>query len=525
MSPSIGTVLSAGLVCACCYFGSFLGAKLKFPFVDTAILFPPYAVLTAALLLAPPRRWWVYALASSLGNFVPHQQGWPISWVLLTEVVNLLRALLAAGGIRYFNGSARFDSLRGVAVFLLLAVLLAPAIGGFGGACVVTLHRPAEDFWLVWRAWYFSNALTGLTLLPVIVIAITGARAWVKKLRPKSLLEAALLSIGLLTICTLIFGGPYFVSSALPTRLFAPLPFLLWAATRFGPGGASASHLVITSGAIWGAIHDQGPFASQAPFESLLSLQLFLISISVPLLVLAAMLEERQQITRALETSNQQIQELAGRLITAQENERGRIARELHDNACQQLAALSIAFSSVRRSLPQSAEDAQREIGALQQRTIGLAEELRHLSHELHPAVLQHAGLTAALRGSFDEFGRLHRIAVEFRADGALEGLPAEVALCLFRIAQEAQKNIAVHAKAQHVHVALRRNADRLELTVRDDGQGFNILKARQLDGLGLVSMDERARLLGGRVQIDSAPARGTQIRAVVPLNGDVKSI
>src|SRR6516162_11648392 len=96
MSPGIGTALTAGVVCVFCYFGSALDATLCFPQINTAILFPPYAILTAALLLAPPRRWWAYLLASSLGNYLSHQQGWPISWALLAEVANLFRALLAA---------------------------------------------------------------------------------------------------------------------------------------------------------------------------------------------------------------------------------------------------------------------------------------------------------------------------------------------------------------------------------------------------------------------------------------------
>src|SRR5262249_2030711 len=255
MSPSVGTMLTAGLVCVFCYFGSALDARLGFPGINTAILFPPYAILTAALLLAPPRLWWVYLLASAGGNVVAHQQGWPISWVLLTEVVNLLRALLAASGMRYFSdGPARFDSLQGVAAFLLFAVFLAPVTAAFAGACVVVLHGGAEDFWLAWQAWFFSNALTGFTLLPVIVIGFTNARDWVKRLNLNRILEAGLLALGLLAAGIVVFASPYRGSSALPARLYAPLAFLLWAAVRFGPGGASTSLLVISSLAISGAV-------------------------------------------------------------------------------------------------------------------------------------------------------------------------------------------------------------------------------------------------------------------------------
>jgi two-component system sensor histidine kinase UhpB len=462
----------------------------------------------------------VYLLASALGNYIPHQHGWPTSWVLLTEVANFIRALLAAGGMRYFGGgSARFDSLKGIAVFLLFAVFLAPLTAGLAGACVVTLHQGSENFLLVWQAWFLSNAMTALTLLPIIVIGVTNAGAWLKVLRLERMLEACILAIGLLAVGIVVFDSGYAGSGAMPARLYAPLAFLLWAAVRFGPAGVSASLLVISSLAISGALRGWGPFVVESPAENLLSLQLFILSISVPLMVLGALMAERRETSRELQASYRQIKDLAGRLITAQENERTRIARELHDNFSQELASLSIALSGLRRTLPENSGAARGEIGRLQQQTIELSEEVRRLSHELHPAVLQHAGLAAALRGSFEEFGRTHAIEVAFDMNGDLDGLPGEAALCLFRIAQEAQHNIAAHARATRVQAALRRNGDLLELTVTDNGRGFNPAEARKRECLGLVSMDERARLLRGRVQIDSARHHGTAVRVLIPLD------
>jgi signal transduction histidine kinase len=455
-----------------------------------------------------------------VGNYIPHQQGWPTSWVLLTEVANFIRALLAAGGMRYFGaGSARIDSLRGVAVFLLFAVFLAPFTAGFAGACVVTFHQGAENFLLVWQAWFLSNAMTALTLLPIILLGFTGMGNRLKRLRLERLLEACVLAIGLLAVGIVVFDSGYAGSGTMPARLYAPLAFLLWAAVRFGPAGVSASLLVIASLAISGVLRGRGPFVVESPAENLLSLQLFILSISIPLMVLGALMAERRGTAQELRASYRQIKDLAGRLITAQENERTRIARELHDNFSQELASLSIALSGLRRTLPENTSAARDEIGRLQQQTIELSEEVRQLSHELHPAVLQHAGLAVALRGSFEEFGRTHGIEVAFDANGDLDGLPGETAITLFRIAQEAQHNIAAHARANYVRAALRRNGDQLELTVTDNGQGFNPSQARQGEGLGLVSMDERARLLRGRVRVDSAPHRGTAVCVQIPLD------
>ena len=217
--------------------------------------------------------------------------------------------------------------------------------------------------------------------------------------------------------------------------------------------------------------------------------------------------------------SNAQIQGLAGRLITAQEAERTRIARELHDDVNQQLAALSISLSGLKRRLPSEAAEAQQEVARLQQQTIALSEAIRHLSHELHPGVLQHAGLVAALQGDCAEFGSQHGIDVTFHADAGLEDIPADVALCLYRVAQEALRNIARHAGARRAEVALTRSDDILELRIADDGQGFDLAAARRRGGLGLISIDERVRLVQGGVQIVTEPRRGTELRVRVPLH------
>src|SRR5262249_51409784 len=152
------------------------------------------------------------------------------------------------GGVRRCSGgSPRFDTLRGMAGFLLFAVFLAPIIAAFAGAGVVMLHRSAgvvslrkgfQDYWLIWQAWVLSNALTGLTLLPMLVIGRTRARGWLRRASLRQGMEAGLLGLGLLFVGTLVFVGPYGGQSSLPARLYAPLPFVLWAAVRFGSSGA-----------------------------------------------------------------------------------------------------------------------------------------------------------------------------------------------------------------------------------------------------------------------------------------------
>ena len=230
----------------------------------------------------------------------------------------------------------------------------------------------------------------------------------------------------------------------------------------------------------------------------------------------------RRRAEADLKESYDRIQDLAGRLITAQEAERSRIAGDLHDDVNQQLAGLSIALSNVKRRLQNSGDaDVQEELTRLQQRTIDLADVIRNLSHELHPGVLQHAGLVAALKGHCAEVGRQHAIEVTLSAVDGLDGIPQDVALCLYRVAQEALRNIAAHAGARKAQVTLRSTEEGLELVIADDGQGFDLAEARRLGGLGLISLDERVRLIGGSLTINTEPQRGTEVRVQVPLGGN----
>ena len=222
-----------------------------------------------------------------------------------------------------------------------------------------------------------------------------------------------------------------------------------------------------------------------------------------------------------LRVSDQEIQNLVGRLIAAQEVERSRIARDLHDDTGQQLAGLAIALSGLKRRVRalQGDDDLQRDMSSLQQRTITLAENVRNLSHALHPSALEHAGLVAALAGYCTEVRRLQTVAVTFSSEGDFESTDAETALCLYRITQEALRNVVAHAEARHTDVRLRRTGAIAELTIADDGKGFDVVQTRESrEGLGLVSISERVRLTGGTVSITTELNKGTQVRVQIPV-------
>ena len=213
------------------------------------------------------------------------------------------------------------------------------------------------------------------------------------------------------------------------------------------------------------------------------------------------------------------IHDLTGRLMTAQESERARVARELHDDITQQIAGLAISLSAIKRGPDVRGNAAlQKDLASLQRQISGVTESILHLCHDLHPTVLDHGGLNPALRGHCADFARQHEMRVHFNAGDDLV-LDRASALCLFRVAQEALRNVARHAGAETVHVNLRQGDGEIILTVTDDGCGFDEAATRaSTSRLGLRSIHERVRLAHGRCLIESAPGKGTTVRAALPI-------
>jgi PAS domain S-box-containing protein len=297
------------LVCGACYLGATIGNAMRFPHVGTAIFYPPYAIVAAALIGSPPRRWLIYLLAGTVGSFLPNRlSGSPLSFVLMTELANYIRVLVAAVGVRRLAGvGGRLDTLRGMAVFLLFAVLLAPALAAFVGAGVATLHGRGGGYWTVWQSWLLSNVLTGLTLLPIILTARAGLDDRTAPIPGRHLMEGGALLLALCAVSVLVVLQPSSWYGSVAASLYASLPLLLWA-VRFGPLGTSASILVVGTLAIIRTLDGRAPFAGGAPAGDLLQLQLFLFVTSIPLLLMASLIQEQRRTMRALSASQQQYQ-------------------------------------------------------------------------------------------------------------------------------------------------------------------------------------------------------------------------
>ena len=225
----------------------------------------------------------------------------------------------------------------------------------------------------------------------------------------------------------------------------------------------------------------------------------------------------RRLAERRLREANKRLQELSSRLIGAQEEERKRLARELHDDLSQQIAAVSLATGSLKRHIPAERPEARAQADAIHGKLVSLAEAVRRMSHELHPAVLQYSGLEPAMRSYCEEFGALTGLEIALEIEGSFEGLAPDAALCLFRVAQEALRNVIKHAKVKQAKVELRRAGGKLTLRVSDTGVGMEKDRGPSEAGLGLLNIQERARLVGGKAEIRSEPGHGTSVRVEIP--------
>ncbi len=216
--------------------------------------------------------------------------------------------------------------------------------------------------------------------------------------------------------------------------------------------------------------------------------------------------------------ATESLEELSGRLITAQDEERTRIARELHDDFSQRLALQGIGLAQLWKKIPESEVAERTRIQELLKGIQEISSDMHSLSHELHSSKLEHVGLAPAVMGLCEELGSRFKVQIQFTDRTLSSRIPKDVALCLFRIAQEALGNVVKHSGAKQAQAELCSTRNEIRLRIVDAGFGFDPEVRNEDAGLGLVSMRERLRLVGGRLSVQSAPMRGTEILAEVPL-------
>lgn len=226
----------------------------------------------------------------------------------------------------------------------------------------------------------------------------------------------------------------------------------------------------------------------------------------------------RKQIEQAAQSRAEQVRALAARLLTVQEDERRRVSRELHDRVCQQLASLAIGIGGMVAE-EQSLDGVRTHLKELQERVVAVSEETRHIAYELHSSVLDDLGLFASLRDLCRQFAaRMEDVDIEFIGDPLHISIPREIASCVYKIAQESLQNALNHARPERISVSLSVESGVISLNVTDDGVGFDLEEVKGRGRLGLISMEERARLVNGRLSIDTRPGKGTRVTLEAPL-------
>lgn len=228
---------------------------------------------------------------------------------------------------------------------------------------------------------------------------------------------------------------------------------------------------------------------------------------------------ERKASEEALHRNQEELRSLAGRLLSAQEEERRRLARELHDDLTQRLAVIGIELGKLKQETLAVGSPFYDKIRGIKDLIVKLSEDVHGISRRLHPSIIDDLGLIEAIRSECSNYSRLNKTPVRFAPSDVPGNLSNAVSLCLYRIVQEGLRNISKHARAKDVEITLGRENDTLRLLVRDSGKGFEPDRIPK-GGLGLASMKERVRFINGTLSVRSAPGSGTDIEVRVPLDG-----
>ncbi|WP_369930584.1 ATP-binding protein [Xanthomonas sp. NCPPB 2632] len=512
-----GSAMWLGGVFVGCLAAQLLSYALWSRQGGTHIVWFPGAVLLGALLATPPRRWPGLVTAAFAGLLVACVGLFRLP---LGDTVAVLGAALAltpaaAWALRHVRGDMpllqdiRMLLVRGAIVVVALPIGSALLIGrvaphtSYDGAVLGDGTNVA-----------LAHALGYVLYLP----AWTSLRSPDASVRhagriPPVFVAAMACAIALLGVIWYTLGAH---ARLLPLLCLAPAPILVAACLRAQMAGSSAAMFVIVVMAAQLSVGGHGPFVAARLQDTTLAVQLWTLGATLCAIAISALVEQRQAGQRALDNARNHMRELAGRLIATQEQERARLARDLHDDINQRLAAASIDLSALRRRVPAAQAG---DVGNVQAQVMALAEDLRLMSHQLHPGWLSHAGLQEALQALCTSTGRSGPPRIDLSVPPDAATLSGEVALCVYRIAQEGLRNALDHAGASRVTIAVAICADHATLHIADDGHGFDPARLPiHASGIGLISMNERARLLGGRFDLRSAPGKGVQLCVHLPL-------
>ena len=510
-NASVRFLLAAGVVAASVACSQWASMLLWMPNPRSHMVWFPGAVLLCALLLQPRSRWGASILGTALGEALAFGVlGVPVLTVAWSMVGTLALTPIAALALSALRDHLRspLEDFRLLTAFVLIGGVAVPMLSA-AWIAVVTRGTVLEPYLSDWPNVTLAQSLGILMLVPAVV---WGA---LRKRNPAPLEisgEAALVGGGLFVLLCVLWAAPLSLDRMQPALMVAPVPLLIWAMVCFRAAGASLAMLLVGLLAMHFSAAGVGPFITANLATTTIAVQLWTATLTVGLLYMTVVAEQRANRTRELQLAHQQLQSMTVRLMRAQEDERSRIARDLHDGINQTVASIAIRLSIAR----QHASGAERVLlSSLQEAVTAVSDDIRQLSHELHPSLLRYTGLAPALQAlcQTPDAGTLIKTELDEVAE-----LPLDVSTALYRIAQEALRNVAKHAQASAATVRLFNNRGDVVLEVIDDGIGYVPSLQEAYRGLGVLSMRERAQEIGGAVQIGAGRGGGTIVRVRVPL-------
>jgi len=523
------------------FFAGKVGLRLAIVHPSATAVWPGTGIALAAILLLGPRVWPGIFLGAFAVNLTT--AGSILSSLGIASG-NTLEALLGAYLVtRFANGRKVFDRAEDIFKFALLACILATTLGAtFGTASLVltgfTHGVKQEPLWLTW----WLGDMAGAILVTPCFLLWSSQTETPRRQRPLLLQTVALGS--LLLVGLMVFGDFLFPSGQDFPLKFACTPFVVWVAFELRPRAAALAILGFSAVAIGSVL--RAAHGAAVPNESLLVIQVFLGVVAMTSLLVSVAVSERNQHEETLQKAKNELEErvlertreleeriarqeraeqalrgLSGRLLQIQDQERRRIARELHDSTGQSLAVLTMNLAKFSQEVEGFRPELARQVAESREIAQSVSDELRTTSYLLHPPLLDEMGLQAGLRWYIEGFKERSNIDVRLNLPENPERLPPDLELMIFRVVQEGLTNIHRHSGSATAAICLGNSIGKLTLEIRDQGKGMPTDKLAGFAGLGtagvgLRGMRERIKGFGGELEI-SSDGKGTLVRAVIP--------